>query len=251
MTVLTIHNIQYQGVYDLGIAGDLFGLPSAQWHRMAYNGCANLLAAGIREADMINTVSPTYAMEITDEQQGFGLGGLLRENAHKLAGILNGIDTRVYDPATDPLLFARYSEADLQPRETNKRRLTEEVKLDTKGNPMLLGIVSRLTAQKGMDLLVGILDRLISEGFLVAGVGTGDKVYEDFCFTQAALPRPGRRGNRFLPQFCPAYLRRRGRFSDAVADRAVRIGANAGAALRRHSHCAPHGRPARYRRRSG
>jgi starch synthase len=202
MTVMTIHNIQYQGVYDLGIAGDLFGLPSAQWHRLAYNGCANLLAGGIREADIVNTVSPTYAMEITDEPQSFGLGGLLRENAHKLAGILNGIDTRVYDPATDPLLYARYSVAELEPRGTNKRRLMEELKLDPQGNPMLLGVVSRLTARKGMDLLIGILDRLVSEGFLVAAVGTGDKVYEDFLL-YAKQRYPGRVAAEigFLPQF--------------------------------------------------
>ncbi len=200
-TVLTIHNIQFQGTYDIGLAGDIFGLPVNQWPRLAHGGCVNFLSAGIREADMVTTVSPTYAMEITDPHQGFGLDGLLRQNAHKLMGILNGINMQAYDPASDKQIYANYSAVAPEKRKENKLYLMEEMGLDTEGDSMLLGIVSRLTAQKGLDLVMGIVDRLVADGFLLAIVGSGNQEYEDF-LTYAQQKYPGRIAVKigFIPQ---------------------------------------------------
>ena len=178
-TVLTIHNLQFQGVYDR----DFFiwtGLPAETWNPegVEFFGRMNFLKAGIVYADRVNTVSPTYAKEIRTETQGERLEGLLRSRASKLSGILNGIDYEVWDPAQDPHIAWRYTRKTVAAKAANKEALQREVGLAGEADTPLLGIVSRLTAQKGFDLVLDAMAGLLRLGTQVVLLGTGEKMYE-------------------------------------------------------------------------
>ena len=154
-TVLTIHTLGYQGWANLGW---LDGFP---FHRGAFlhgNDC-NPLAGGIRIADLVVTVSPTYAREIVTPEGGFGLDGELRRRGDELVGILNGIDTKIWDPATDPNLVAPYDAGDPSAKAASQSALCEELGLDDGAGPLVV-IVTRLVEQKGIDLVVPALPLL-------------------------------------------------------------------------------------------
>lgn len=192
-SVMTIHNIAYQGHFDSSIFGRL-GLPEHAFSisGVEYYGGVGFLKAGLASADKITTVSPTYAREIHEPAFGMGLDGLIRARTHDVLGILNGIDTQVWNPSTDPQLKATYDSATLHRRSQNRDAIEEIFALEREQGP-LFTIVSRLTWQKGMDVMVTQLDRLVEQGGRLALLGTGEKEIE-LEFQRAALRHPGRIG---------------------------------------------------------
>ncbi len=174
--VLTIHNLAHQGITDIGYARRLGfeaeELLFEEWQR--YPGTINVLARGIHVADAITTVSPTYAEEIQTPEFGEGLDGLLRYRREALRGIRNGIDVELYDPATDPVLPARYNAEHPEGKVHCKRALQAELGLVEDPTALLAGVVSRLDRQKGLDLLLEVVDELIARGVQIALLGAGD-----------------------------------------------------------------------------
>jgi starch synthase len=195
-SVLTIHNLAFQGRAPAGLLA-MLGLPGDAMtiDGVEYYGDIGFLKAGIAFASRVTTVSPTYADEIATEAGGMGLGGLLmaRAAAGDLVGILNGIDTAVWDPATDPLLPAPYSAARPAGRRAARAALEEEFGLARGEAGPILAVVSRLTHQKGLDLLLAALPRLIDRGARLALLGSGEAAIEAG-FREAARAHPGRVG---------------------------------------------------------
>ena len=151
-----------------------------------------MLKGGLAFADALGTVSPTYAREIQTPEFGFGLDGLLRTRASVLHGILNGADYSAWDPATDPLIPARYSPEDLSGKAVCKRELLAEFGLPAEAmDSPLIGIVSRFTRQKGADLIAAAAARIAADGFYMVALGTGEPEYEDL-FRRMAADHPGR-----------------------------------------------------------
>lgn len=194
-TVMTIHNMAYQGKFDRTLA-DAIGLPrdaSFDVHGLEYFGGISFLKAGLQLADRITTVSPTYAREIQSDQGGMGLGGLLRERASVLSGILNGIDTEVWNPQTDPHIAYRFGAQDLTFRAANKAVLQQQFNLDSSDAAPLLGVISRLSWQKGLDLLLEAIPTILDQGMQLALLGSGDRDLQDR-YQAAARASPGRIG---------------------------------------------------------
>ena len=190
-TVFTVHNLAYQGLVDGG-AADALGLPPEWWRldALEFHGHLALIKGGLVFADRITTVSPRYAQEIQTAEYGCGLDGLLRYRSDVLTGILNGIDTAAWNPATDPALPARYDARTLERKAASKAALQEQLGLAPAADALLLGLVSRLVAQKGVDLLLAVLDTLPA-GVQVAVLGSGEAEYE-LALKAAAALHPGR-----------------------------------------------------------
>jgi starch synthase len=178
-TVLTIHNLAFQGYFPATVFPDL-GLPPGAFtiNGVEYFGGVGFLKAGLLFADAITTVSPTYAAEILDPENGMSLDGLLRSRQALLSGIVNGIDPAVWNPAQDSNLVQTYSAATLDKRKANKRAVERRFGLDAGDGPLFC-IISRLTLQKGMDLIAEALPGLVAAGGRVAILGSGDKGLED------------------------------------------------------------------------
>lgn len=176
--LFTIHNLGYQGHFPVSTY-DRTGLPWSEYspERLEYYGQVNLLKGGLVYADLLNTVSPTYAREIQTAEFGYGLEGVLQTRQDRLCGVLNGIDEQVWNPATDPHLPARYSADDLSGKRVCKRALQAEMQLPVRETP-LVGLVSRLAFQKGIDLLVDILPALLGLDVQVVVLGSGDPAYQ-------------------------------------------------------------------------
>lgn len=179
-TLYTIHNIQYQGIYGMEILGDVFGLPDEARDIVQYGDCINLMKAGIETANRVNTVSPTYANELLDPWFSHGMDAILRARSWKLSGILNGIDTNAYDPATDPYLFAPFSADEPAGKAANKQALQERLYLPVKADVPLIGMVSRLVSHKGFDLVQYAFEQLLQEDVQVVVLGSGEWAYETF-----------------------------------------------------------------------
>lgn len=179
-TMLTIHNIQYQGKYGMEILEDVFGIPMHAKSLVEYDGCVNLLKGGIECTDRVTTVSPTYASEIRDPFFSHGLHYILNDRSHKLSGIVNGIDTESYDPAADSSLTAGYSAGDISGKADDKRALQECMGLRCDASVPLIGMVTRLVDHKGIDLVKYALQRLLRQELQIVVLGTGDWVYESF-----------------------------------------------------------------------
>jgi starch synthase len=179
-TVMTVHNLAYQGKFPHEML-DAFGLPPQSFsiHGVEYYGAISFLKAGLQFADRITTVSPTYAIEIQTDEGGMGLGGLLRERSQVLSGILNGIDISVWNPETDPHIAARFSAKEPERRAANKAALQRRLGLDPSPDAPLLGVISRLSWQKGLDLLLENVPTILSEGMQLALLGSGDRDLED------------------------------------------------------------------------
>lgn len=194
-SVITIHNMAFQGYYPADIFPHL-GLPPSAWtvDGVESYGGVGFLKAGMQLADAITTVSPTYAGEIRSPEFGMGLEGLVLARSDRVHGILNGIDTAEWNPARDPQLAATFTAGRLSARARNKRAIEQEFGLDRSDGPLFV-IVSRLTWQKGMDVLVGVLDHLIGIGGRLALLGSGDAEIEA-AFLAAAARHPGRIGVR-------------------------------------------------------
>ncbi|MDR1322300.1 MAG: glycogen synthase GlgA [Gracilibacteraceae bacterium] len=180
-SVFTIHNLKYQGVYNLSVMDNLLGLAghSAPYEKMGFDGGVNFLKGALLYSDAVTTVSPTYAQEIQHAYYGEGLDAVLRARSGSLRGILNGLDYDLYDPETDRALFANYSSANWTNKKVNKRRLQEMLELPARGDVPLVTMVTRLTEQKGMDLFFHIADELLStEDVQLVVVGAGEWEYE-------------------------------------------------------------------------
>ncbi|RGX52707.1 glycogen synthase GlgA [Anaerotruncus sp. AF02-27] len=190
-TVFTIHNIQYQGKYGMEIATDVLGLPYYAAPTMMYEGCLNMMKAAIEVCDFVTTVSPTYAHEITDPWFAHGLDRLLKQNQHKLVGILNGIDTQSYNPEVDPALYENYGPETLDKKSVNKVELQKAMGLEQNKDVMLVGIVTRFVAHKGIDLIQYIFDELMKRELQVVALGSGDYIFESF-FTEMQAKYPGK-----------------------------------------------------------
>jgi starch synthase len=174
-SVLTIHNLAFQGVFPMASA-DLLGVPH-HWRGIdgvEFWGQLSMLKAGVQFADAITTVSPSYAREIQTPAHGVGFDGILRARAAHLHGILNGIDTRLWDPESDPLLPRHFSRGDLQGKAECKAALQARVGLPAERAAMLFAVVSRLTQQKGIDLVLDALPRLLAGGGQLVVLGQGE-----------------------------------------------------------------------------
>jgi len=182
-SVLTIHNIGYQGIFGADILDDL-GLSGSEdlLHQDDLDkGRINFLKTGVLYADLLTTVSPNYAREIQGDEYGMGLQDLLKERRETLIGVLNGVDYGEWDPAHDKLIPHQYSSEQLEGKLKNKFELMNELGLATAYNPPLIGMVSRLTGQKGIDLIQAVLPELLqSRRFSVAVLGSGEPRYEQF-----------------------------------------------------------------------
>lgn len=184
--VLSIHNLAFQGRFPARLLGKM-GLPQEAFaiDGVEYYGDIGFLKAGIQFANQVTTVSPSYAAEITTEEGGMGLGGLLKARAKRLVGVLNGIDTDVWNPETDPDLKARYTAETIERRAINKLAIQAQFGLRPDPDAPLFGILSRLTDQKGVDLLLGALPVLFGEGAQLVVCGQGEARYEA-AFAEAA-----------------------------------------------------------------
>ncbi|HHZ19046.1 MAG TPA: glycogen synthase GlgA [Firmicutes bacterium] len=180
-TVFTIHNLAYQGIFPHQILGELLGLGYEYftYEKLEFYDCVNYMKAGIVYSDLINTVSPTYAREIQYPFYGEKLDGLLRHKSYKLSGILNGIDTARFNPATDPALFVNYKDS-LADKLQNKLKLQELLGFKVDADIPLLAMITRLVRQKGLDLLAHILEELLQENIQLVVLGTGEQQYEGF-----------------------------------------------------------------------
>ena len=194
-SVITIHNMAFQGYFPGEIFPEL-GLPPSAWtvDGVESYGGVGFLKAGMQLADAITTVSPTYAGEIRSVEFGMGLDGLVLARSNRVHGILNGIDTAEWNPATDPHLAVRFAAGKLAGRAKNKRAVEAEFGLDKDDGPLFI-VVSRLTWQKGMDVLAEVLDHLVGIGGRLALLGSGDAEIEAR-FHAAAARHPGRVGVR-------------------------------------------------------
>lgn len=188
--VLTIHNLAFQGVFPMGSA-DVLGIPY-QWRGMdgvEFWGQLSMLKAGIQFADAITTVSPSYAREIQTPAHGVGFDGILRARSERLRGILNGIDTKAWDPAHDPLLPYHFAASKLQGKASCKTALQARVGLPTEKAAMVLAMVSRLTPQKGVDLVLDALPRILAAGAQLVVLGSGEPALQQ-ALREAAVRHP-------------------------------------------------------------
>jgi len=190
-TVFTIHNLKYQGIFPRSILGDLLNLGDEYFHidGVEYHGNVNFMKAALNYSDYLTTVSPTYAEEIQHPYYGEGMDGLLRKRRDRLRGILNGIDTARYNPADDPHLFVRYEGCDLERKRENKLGLQRMLGLPERGDVPLIGLVSRLVEQKGIDLIAHTIEDILRMDVQLVVVGTGEARYEDL-FRNAAWRHP-------------------------------------------------------------
>ena len=190
-TVFTIHNLAYQGVFPVSVCHRL-GLPDALFHvhGLEFHGQVSFMKSGLQYSDAITTVSPSYAREITGEEQGCGLDGVLRERRDRLHGILNGVDDAIWNPAGDALVQPGYSADDLRGKAAAKARLQQRMGLKAQPDALLFCVVSRLTEQKGLHLLPGVVDELVRRGGQLAVLGAGDPLIEQ-ALQHAAQRHPG------------------------------------------------------------
>lgn len=186
--VYTIHNLRYQGRYGLDVAQDLMGYREIP-NEMEFDGDLNLMKGAIQMADYVTTVSPTYAQEVMSSEYGEGLNGILQSVAYKFSGVLNGLDTEKFNPMTDPALTVPYRFS-CKKKAKNKNALQDELNLDQSDLPMI-GFVSRLVEQKGLDLIVSVIHELMNLDIQLVILGTGDKRYEELLL-QTSLEYPNK-----------------------------------------------------------
>ena len=180
-TVFTIHNIEYQGKYDFSILGDIFALGEESHGILEYDGCINLMKGAIVLADIVSTVSPRYAQEIRSPEYAHRLEYIINDNAHKLRGILNGIDYNYYNPETDDVIPCRFSADEVEKKSQNKLVLQEELGLPVSKDIPMLSIISRLATHKGLDLVTEMANGLLETlDVQLVVLGKGDAVYESF-----------------------------------------------------------------------
>lgn len=189
-TVMTVHNLAFQGQFPPEMLPRL-GLPAHAWRfdGVEYYGTIGFLKSGLQFADKITTVSPSYAAEIRGPDAGMGLDGLLNARSRDLSGIINGIDTRVWNPATDEALESTYDTDNFGARWLNKKALQERMGLETSEEKLLFAVISRLSWQKGLDLVLQALPTILERGGQLAVLGSGDaNLVEGFRAAMASHP---------------------------------------------------------------
>lgn len=179
-SVFTIHNIAYQGVYGFEILGDVFDLAPSDRGIVEYNGAVNLMKGAIVCADLVSTVSPTYALEVLSPRFSNGLHFILEQHKGKMRGILNGIDVNYYNPTTDTELYANYTAKSLKGKAECKKQLQKLLGLAENPDIPLVAIISRLTGHKGLDLVMLAADDMMKENIQLVILGQGDYGYEDY-----------------------------------------------------------------------
>lgn len=190
-SVLTLHNIAFQGVFDRGLMEPLQLDPAGfTQDGYEYYGQISFLKAGVVAANYVTTVSPTYARELMLPEWGMGFEGLLRARKSHLTGILNGIDLDIWDPDTDPDIAENFNSRKLKRKAVNREALEQKFGLTANPDAPLFCVISRLTEQKGLDLLLQALPVLVERGARLALLGSGDKALEE-AFRQAAQNYPG------------------------------------------------------------
>ncbi len=177
--VFTIHNIQYQGNYGREVLNEVMGIPLYHMGLLEYDGAINMMKGAIETADRITTVSPSYAWEILDPWYAHGLDRILVTKQNKLSGILNGIDTALYDPQNDTLIAKTFSAAKPAGKKACKKALLSELGL-REGDEPVIGIVTRFVSHKGVDLIRYEFEDILKLGYKFAILGSGEKIYEDF-----------------------------------------------------------------------
>ena len=177
-SVLSIHNIEFQGRFNPYEMGNLFGLENKYFDALIYNGDLNLLKGAIQLADRINTVSETYAREILDPYFSYGLDKILTVEQGKLRGIINGIDVDKFNPKTDPMIPVNYDLNTFEDKVQNKLAFQKEMALEVNADIPLIGMVTRLTHQKGIDLILQASEEILKTGAQLVVLGTGDAHYE-------------------------------------------------------------------------
>lgn len=192
-TVFTIHNIQYQGKYGHELTGDVLGLPSECESLIDYDNCINFMKGAIQCSNKVTTVSPTYANEILDPYYSHGLDGILKQFTYKLTGIVNGIDTDVYNPETDNLIYKNFNVKSLAGKAYNKAQLQKELGLPERADAPVIGIVTRLVKHKGIDLVKCVFEDLLKADLQFAILGSGEWEFESF-FQQMAEKYPDKVG---------------------------------------------------------
>ena len=192
-TVLSVHNIEYQGRYGRDVLENVFGLDSgwANDGTIMMDGDVNLIKGALLCADAINAVSPTYASELKQAYFAHRLEGIMSQCDYKLSGVLNGIDMKLYDPSTDQRISANYSTADMSGKAANKAALQHMMGLNEDPNVPILAIVSRLVSHKGLDLICAVLQDMMELPVQMVVLGKGDARFEQF-FAWAAEQYPGR-----------------------------------------------------------
>lgn len=180
-SVYSIHNLLFQGNYGPEVLQELFGYDMEPFNNgsLELHGGVSFMKGGINYSDRVSTVSYTYASEIQSENYGERLDGLLRARNNVLSGILNGIDYDIYNPSNDNYIFKNYNLNNIEDKKLNKLGLQKQLGLPEREDVPIIGVVSRLTNQKGMDLVVNIADRLLQHNIQLVVLGTGDRSYED------------------------------------------------------------------------
>lgn len=189
-TVFTIHNLRYQGVFPRSVLGELLDLSERYFHidGLEFHGNVSYLKAGLAFADVVTTVSPTYAEEIQTAYYGENLDGFLRKRSGDLRGIINGIDKEAYDPICDEAIFGGYS--GYEGKMENKRHLQEQLGLSVNEGIPMISIVSRLVEQKGIDLILHVSEEIMRQNVQLVVLGTGEERYEG-AFRELAVRYPG------------------------------------------------------------
>ena len=197
-TIFTIHNLQYQGIFGIREIQDILGLGDSLWtdDKLECFGCANFMKAALVYADLITTVSPSYAEEIQTAYYGERLDGLLRARNKDLFGVLNGIDIDEYDPATDSRIAQNFTFAHLEGKAACKKQLQEELGLEIKPDTPLIGMVGRLSNQKGLDLVDYVISDIMRQDVQLVVLGMGEGRYFNL-FSWAESEYKGRIAARF------------------------------------------------------
>ena len=193
-SIMTIHNLKFQGIWDLKKVKDITGLPPYFFtsEKLEASGDANYLKGGIVYADAVTTVSDSYAEEIKTPFYGEHLDGLMRARSNCLTGIVNGIDYEEFNPATDTRIVSNYNQKTFRKEKPkNKKALQQELGLEVNDKKFMIGIVSRLTDQKGLDLIAYMMDQICAEDVQLVILGTGESQYENM-FRHFAWKYPDR-----------------------------------------------------------
>ena len=191
-TIFTIHNLKFQGIYGISEMKEWFGLGDEYFtsDKLEFYGAGSFMKGGLAYADRITTVSDTYAQEIKYPYYGEQLEGLLQARENSLYGIVNGIDYELYNPKTDPYIYKNYSKSTLKDKKVNKTELQKRLGLAVDENIPMIGLVSRLTDQKGLALIECVFDEIMNEGVQFVILGSGDRKYEEL-FQNAVYRYPG------------------------------------------------------------
>jgi len=193
--LFSIHNIEFQGKMGFDVMREMLGIPNYYYtpEYIEAGGCANMLKAGLVFADRISTVSPNYSDEIMNPWFANGMEGILRARRHELSGVLNGIDTEIFNPADDPSIAAPFSAGDITGKRLCKKALREEFSLEVPVSTPVVAMVSRMTEQKGFDLVLHVLEELLAQDVAFIVLGSGDNYYENF-FHYIATKYPANSG---------------------------------------------------------